>query len=672
MDDTLQPALEAIARWATHTHDAFDLKLGHIQGPPATAKGIKVPPGISQSISRRMPEMKGFHVVPGFKRGYIEGERAVNRRNRSAPNLSGPEIGSKALIILDADPDYSADFALALTAATSFAESATAQDDNAAIRVVTLSWEGIHQLTKKLFGQWVVPREFTLPSVNRKDPEWIKIRPEDDVEAALIGCANRVSARGRHAVMSFGPPLSDRMTWPSIEFSLELFEEVIRQFPYDTNRAMHLLTRSDRAPALLEGCETGHIIVSGTSSRPIFDLETRQIVTVAVTASTSERNQQRNWAYRTDSSVSYVYSPEDFLQGENASRPRRMEILNSQVDGFLVGLTAFSTWPVSIRSLLHLVASPGDDVLADMAQRLRLQRVITYDDSVLGFSLAIFPPFHQLFYEVLPLVRYDSRVARFACSPSRTPLVSLAKLQLAAVLTYGVRDMFELENGLNCEKGKLIHMKSRGFLGHLSIYGTAWMTLGLMKTVMAPRMAPLRRDEQTITCTSGLRTVWLAPVRKADALRTTFLEMWKRYDMPVAESEVDAVGDEPTLQISGDEVPELFLDLVRAYAHQITIVRFKENWWPQVEDFLSGQIFVLDESLRHLIAWDEIQELDGDCAVGFYTKVTRRGNETVILDWNWIPDRYWRMYGNELEHVDRHGIMALQTRRPLVPNEDEA
>ncbi|KAF4468935.1 hypothetical protein FALBO_4152 [Fusarium albosuccineum] len=666
MDDTLQPALEAIARWATHTHDTFDLKLGHIQGPPATAKGIKVPSGISQGISRRMPEMKVFHVVPGFKKDQVEGERAASGRNMSAP------IGSKALIILDADPDYSADFALALTAAASFAESATAQDDNAAMRVVTLSWEGIHQLTKKLFGQWGVPREFNLPCASRKNPKWINTRPEDDIEAVLNGCANRVSAKGRHTVMSFGPPLSDRVTWPSLEFSLELFEKLIRQFPHDTDRAMYILTSSDRAPALLEGCETGHIIVSETSSRPIFDLETRQVVTVTVTASTSERNQQRNWAYRTDSSVSYVYSPEHFLQGDNANRPRRINILNSQVDGFLVGLTAFSTWPVSFRSLLHLVASPGDEVLADMAQRLRLQRIITYDDSVLGFSLAIPPPFHQLFYEVLPLVRYDSRVARFACSPSRTPLVSLAKLQLAGVLTYGMRDMFELESGLNSEQGKFIYKHSQGFLGGLSIYGTAWMALGLMKAVMAPEMAPSLRGEHVITAANGLMTVWVASVRKAHDLCTTFLKMWQRCGMPVAEPEVDMVGNEPTLEISRDEVHGLFLDLARAYAHQTTVVRFKENWWPQVEDFLSGQIFVCDKSLRHIIAWDKIQESDGDCAVGFYTKAVRRGNETVILDWNWIPDRVWRMYGNELRFIDRDGIMALQTRRPLVPNEDEA
>ncbi|KAJ3538585.1 hypothetical protein NM208_g5842 [Fusarium decemcellulare] len=666
MEDTLQPALEAIARWATHTHDAFDLKLGHIQGPPATAKGIKVPPGISQGISRLMPEMKVFHVVPGFKKDQVEGERAANRRNTSAP------IGSKAVIILDADPDYSADFALALTAAASFAESATAQDDNAAMRVVTLSWEGIHQLTKRLFGQWGVPREFTLSSVNRKNPKWIKTRPEDDVEAVLNGYANRVSARGRHTVMSFGPPPPDRVTWPSLEFSLGLFEQLIRQFPHATDRVTHILTRSDRAPALLEGCEIGHIIVNETSRRPIFDLETRQVVTVAVTASTSERNQQWNWAHRTDSAVSYVYSPEHFLQGDNANRPRRMDILNSQVDGFLVGLTAFSTWPDSFTSLLRLVASPGDDVLADMVQRLSLQRVITYNDSVLGFSLALPPPVHGLFYEVLPLVRYDSRVARLACSPSRTPLLGLAKLQLAVVLTYGMYDMFELENGLNSERGKYIHTFSQGFLRGLSDYGTAWMALGLMKAIMSPRMVPSLRGEQMITVSNGLITILVASVRKAHALYTTFLEMWQRAGMPVAQPQADTVGAEPTHRISTDEVHELFLDLVRAYAHQITIVRFKENWWPQVEDFLSGQIFVCDKTLRHTIAWDEIQKDNGDCAVGFYTKAVRRGNETVILDWNWIPDRVWRMYGHELEHVDRDGIMALQTRRPLVPNEDEA
>ncbi|KAJ3537452.1 hypothetical protein NM208_g6309 [Fusarium decemcellulare] len=608
MEDTLQPALEAIARWATHTHDAFDLKLGHIQGPPATAKGIKVPPGISQGISRLMPEMKVFHVVPGFKKDQVEGERAANRRNTSAP------IGSKAVIILDADPDYSADFALALTAAASFAESATAQDDNAAMRVVTLSWEGIHQLTKRLFGQWGVPREFTLSSVNRKNPKWIKTRPEDDVEAVLNGYANRVSARGRHTVMSFGPPPPDRVTWPSLEFSLGLFEQLIRQFPHATDRVTHILTRSDRAPALLEGCEIGHIIVNETSRRPIFDLETRQVVTVAVTASTSERNQQWNWAHRTDSAVSYVYSPEHFLQGDNANRPRRMDILNSQVDGFLVGLTAFSTWPDSFTSLLRLVASPGDD---------RAGRH--------GFSLALPPPVHGLFYEVLPLVRYDSRVARLACSPSRTPLLGLAKLQLAVVLTYGMYDMFELENGLNSERGKYIHTFSQGFLRGLSDYGTAWMALGLMKAIMSPRMVPSLRGEQMITVSNGLITILVASVRKAHALYTTFLEMWQRAGMPV--------GATP-----GGHV--------RAYAHQITIVRFKENWWPQVEDFLSGQIFVCDKTLRHTIAWDEIQKDNGDCAVGFYTKAVRRGNETVILDWNWIPDRVWRM--------------------PLVPNEDEA
>lgn len=84
------------------------------------------------------------------------------------------------MVIIQADNDYSAEFALALMSLTAVITIASQN-----MRILTLSWEGIHPTTKSLFGPYGAPRLFKLQNV-RRDPPLIRLPPGQEI-SDIIG-----------------------------------------------------------------------------------------------------------------------------------------------------------------------------------------------------------------------------------------------------------------------------------------------------------------------------------------------------------------------------------------------------------------------------------------------------------------------------------------------------
>ncbi|KAF4991672.1 hypothetical protein FDECE_13961 [Fusarium decemcellulare] len=673
MDETLQPTLDAIAGWTTSPSQlAFDVRFGHIRGPAATAKGIRIP----LRISLQMPDVAVIHVVPNFKKApVIQGrEREPMLKGQDSPVHTHTYVEMiillqrarhATIIIIDADPDFSADFSLALAATTTFAISA-ASDTGAKMRVLTLSWEKIHPMTKKLFGRGGVPQEFLVSDPGRTIPKLVE---HEDGLMVLDRVADQLDPEGRHHALCF-QGLPEMGVWDSFTLSMDNFDAV-KHHSGDPKRSIVYIETGLRVPEMFQGADFIHLITSDTAWKKIFDLQTRQVLGVAVKLSASERKQQETWARRTDCANCYIYASATFLSGDNKRRPRRMDILNAQADGFIAGLTEFAHWPSSFKYLMESIR-PMDTghVLLDMQERLILRGLIKHDgNNMLGLSLALPRSMHQTFYAFLPLVGYDSRIAQFLCLDSSADLVNTAKIQVAVVLTANARSMFDLKpGGMGLEDRQTFSLNvCSGLLRDLSLYGTSFATLGLMKSYKADPNIHLRGAVQ-----HEVRRNWLwmniPVVRKAWKMYSDFVNAWDNCGNAATQLRIDIHGDEGRY-LSAAEADEVYLHLAQAFTGQMVRVTFHQNWQPNMEDVSSGRTVWCPEFTAFAVDWRTIRAIDGDCCLGFYTTGTRTGEVIEIDDWNWIPYRIWSQCQEQWGAV---GPRLCDTPQPLHPNKDEA
>ncbi|KAF4468937.1 hypothetical protein FALBO_4154 [Fusarium albosuccineum] len=675
MDETLQPTLDAIAGWTTSPSQlAFDVRFGHIRGPAATAKGIRIP----LRISLQMPNVAVIHVVPNFKKApVIQGrERDPILRGQDSPVHTHTYVEMITLlqsarhatiIIIDADPDFSADFSLALAATTTFAISA-ASDAGAKMRVLTLSWEKLHPVTKKLFGRGGVPEEFLVPDPGHTKPKRFEHK---DVLMVLDRAADHFDPEGKHQALCFQN--FGNAAWPSDVLSMHGFDTV-QEHPGDPKRCLLYIGNGVRIPGIFEGADFVHVVTSDTARKKIFDLQTRQVLAVTVKLSTSERKQQETWAQRTNCSNRHVYVSATFLSGDNLRRPRRLDILNAQVDGFIVGMAAFAHWPSSFTALANYLHSidPGD-VLLEIQQRLLRRRLIKPDaGNMLGYSLALPQHMHQTFHEFLPLVEYDSCIAQFLCLESSTRLANTAKIQIAMALMASVRDMFKLAVHLmGREEGKELREDARrGLLRDLSPCGTTFTMLGLMKSHKAIADSDLVAEKDR-----EVRGQWLLMnvpvVKRALEMYSDFLVTWQICGNAVTQFSTGQFGDEGRY-LSAAEADEVYLHLAQAFTYQMVTVTFRPNMRPKMVDATSGRAVSCSPFVACAVSWKAIQDIDGDSCVGFYTAGRRDGELIEILDWNWIPSRVWNKWLEQPGAGGSIGHLGFKTRHPPHPNEDEA
>jgi hypothetical protein len=66
-----------------------------------------------------------------------------------------PHSSGRIIFLLEADPDYSADYALALAAITTFALQKATNQSTVHIKVATVSWEPMHPVTRRLFQKYL-------------------------------------------------------------------------------------------------------------------------------------------------------------------------------------------------------------------------------------------------------------------------------------------------------------------------------------------------------------------------------------------------------------------------------------------------------------------------------------------------------------------------------------
>ncbi|KAF4987420.1 hypothetical protein FGRMN_10381 [Fusarium graminum] len=625
--------------------DPIRVGFGHIQGPPATAKARNVP----------------------YLRGY-----------------------ARVLFIIDADPDYSAPFALALMAVTTFAGHMAGHRSGKSMRVVTLSWEKIHRITHELFSHWSQPIEFTITDmVFRQIPLIVPVGDHETSDEATDKYARSLNDPSTQLRLRFEehhlPFATPREKSPLVPPWCEM-----KIVPYRMLRLTQHCRRPHMSslPGGLQGAvqlfSVGHLMVSTskTCSRQIFDLRTRQTVRVTVWASLSERHQQMSWVYRTVTPTlqATILSRPDFLDNSDNMPTRRMRITDDQVGGFLAALTEFVDWPESFAVLLQIIKRRFDQnlVMTDMHLRLTAQSLMNAEDTRLGMSLKL--PHPQAFYQILQHLDYDHRLAYFLCQESSDPRVTMVKVELASFLTentlgfvmieprpFTKEELATLSQGLNEAR--------KGFSGQVARHGTTWAAIAM--TRLASRVDGFQFKPESIRCGvfNGLMTLWPARMRDAEMMARSLRQVLTNNSIPVSEHHYDADGTQlGSLTVS--QYNEICEHLLRAYAHQVAVIysRDKDNT-PQIRDLLSQQPLQANIEVQLIPCFEEMfgQDGNGYPAMGVYTRLDRgEKGQTILGDWTFIPRSVWTKLIPEIAVYRGEDTPKAPWPLPwLTENEDE-
>ncbi|KAF4978803.1 hypothetical protein FZEAL_4870 [Fusarium zealandicum] len=690
MEPTWQDTIDSIVEWVAD--DRFAAKCGHIQGPAATAKGIKVPLAIWKTLRDQSPDVHVVHVLADFKRSHVvECRTELEAGSQAADGLDLSSLRNFTTLtyhefvdlfretLIETDPEFSAEFALAFSVAFAYIMSFDGASADGTMRVMTMSWENIHPFARELFRYCEVYQEFELPEINRGQAR-IMSSPEESIPLALKTIRDLYASKNpdfRHMTVTFMDFKIDRSEWGNYNITSTNDLEILYQAKDHINPWI-LAPDGLRTPRNLPASNLVYIIPSGSSEeRRIFDLETRQVVAVTLKTSTSERKQQLSWMDRTECARSgvTVIMPNGFIEGENAELPRRLEVLNSQLSGFILALTEFVDWPSAYMALMlhNFRRLVEHHVVADMTRRLVLSQILNVEDTPLGFSLNLPKEAHRNFYRVLPLLKYDGRAAHFLCAPSSSSFVVLIKMQAAVMLMTSFSSLFAFDSTVIEEAvEEIVSFAGQSINGNFARFGSFWMAKGLM--MLVTKHTPKEPQPMDILRLPELGlTIDIVGLGEARATFNAIFHEFLENGVAVAHDRDSADGC-GNRKVTEAEFEEVSLHLARAYTHQRALVTWDTDTGEMLmTDQLSKQPLCFETDTDRFIAWADIIKADGLSVVGVYSYAGRDPSTgmTTIQDWTWIPQKVWSIWSHELEAASMVKVGSLRNFYRLVANEDE-
>jgi hypothetical protein len=192
-----------------------------------------------------------------------------------------------------------------------------------------------------------------------------------------------------------------------------------------------------------------HLILGGQSLTPRIHKRTGLMPFAQPDRySYQEEEQQLGWVARQrfdfpHSAAAYVYIPNSAQQYPPQEESRRL-IDSEHLGGFICALTEFSGWDNV--DAVHISQSILDENLwYEACKCLIVQRVL--DATAPAPEPRLVKPLlshPRLFHAVLPLVKYDYRLAVLIALPSEDWIVTRIKTQLAAMLTVGCARLLDV------------------------------------------------------------------------------------------------------------------------------------------------------------------------------------------------------------------------------------
>lgn len=704
--------IEEISKWNFAQYGESYARLGHLHGPGITDKSSSeqsIPFEIWQSMAFSCPDTLVVHITSqsksfeittehsneSFQAAFSNGDSTYDlatesygtmlaklKKNSIPAPLLGPQgwehsiLPPKVLFIVDVDADASAEFALLLVAVLTWATEKSMQEMNSTVRVLTMSSEPMNDLVGGFFK---VYRRASMADFEIMPDAGVAVLTtsveEDEILPAVVDHISMADRKHSHTVVSFRE--LKQIGYPPKDWSIDKLQSNSTDRDLCVNiigEKRLVITKSHfRIPEQVFGSDCFHIVTNDTRTRKVFDQKTTQIVRLNLRTSASERKEQISWVDRKDflGASATVYQGMDFLDGANAERPRRMDVTGSQLSGFLAGLAQLHDWPIEGERLIAALKKLDPVSVEETMRRLIQQDLVNIGPNgnpILGMRI----PTHDLFFEVLPIVGYDARIAMFLSQTSSFPNVTLVKIQLAALLTVGVDTMMSLDTEY-VTKEEVLEAANIGLTGPKAGHGKLWLVLGFVKGLLLqrelePNLNFFQVEAHNILegavqiCSRGCRRILHLIEELGDAFQELEIEVPSR-----------RVSDE-TGVLSDLEYNEILWDLLRAFVHQVGIAtHVGDGPWP-IYDLVSKQPIEWSDEAMWPLDWDFFRNADRPhkkqegVTMGIYTQLERASasSRTVALDWTWIPlPLIWRW---RREFV---GLDKMIGPLPEGSNEDE-
>ncbi|KAH7250233.1 uncharacterized protein BKA55DRAFT_539790 [Fusarium redolens] len=686
MGDPWRDIFRDMAGWVLEDHPFM---FAHIQGQPATAKAIKVPLLLLDTLVGLESNMEVIHITNATKKDQVHKEREKLRTDMRLTTQSTKsikimdyveatnilrlarrenswyllDIGNNActVIIIEADPDYSAEYALALTTWTIMVKGRSTFNKH--MRLMTMSWEGIHEMTKDIWNDWPVAREplreFVLPWIQRDGGRVISDSKKKLGISAMKNWVDRVAPDGTHTCVSFQRPGGLDDSWDDchqdrqqgLEFAIK-------------SRRIHFISPDFKTAEKIPDAGRPHVITSNTRRRLIFDLETRQPVTVTIQCSNSEEKQQMSWVHRFSGQSSNIYTQEGFSY--DGGHHRRMRVQDEQLGGFVAALSEFDKWPIGMAKTVRLFDNRGEEyqVATDIGQRITTQGIIKHDaKSTITWSLALPEETHKAFYAVLPLVEYDHRLALFLSIKSKHAMVNTAKAQMTAIISGSITNCFDFVGKTPPDVDEIGDAARIGLFKRFAHTGTVMKGLGFIKTaIIASRFSMILPE---IHIADQQIHVNMNEVKHVMERCRILLDVLNTCDYNVDETLPFTQEEEKALEF--DHLMEVWSHLLRAYTYQIALVTINRHGDMFIIDLVSQTRLEASFEVRNSLEWWALPKNKNDYVVGIYTRASRERGRTTIQDWNWIPPQVWDRWDAELPR----GVKGLRTKFKLTENHDE-
>ncbi|KAF9771820.1 hypothetical protein IL306_010518 [Fusarium sp. DS 682] len=687
MGDPWKEVIREMARWVVKAHPFL---FAHIQGQPAIAKGIKIPLFLLDSLLKQNSNAEILHITNATKKEYVSKEReklktsmslatqrtkdiktmeyveATNMlklsRQESGWNLPDLQPNACTVIIMEADPDYSAEFALALSAWTILVKQHSTSETP--MRLMTMSWEGIHQMTKDFWNGYLCAtepplREFILPYIQRNEARVIEIPKNKKGAQVMNEWVRRNAPDEKHTCISFQGPTGTDESWD------DCHQDHHQGLEFATKpRRIYFIRPDFRIAERMSHEGFTHIITSSYRHRLIFDLQTRQNVTVTIRCSNSEEKQQMSWANRVTGPKPNMYTPPGFFH--RVRHRRRMRIRDEQLGGFLVALAEFDKWPIGIGNIVVLLNPHNDEtqVAVEIAHRVASQRIIALDGaSSVNWSLVLPKETHKALYTVLPLVEYDCRLAYFLCIKSKSRVVNTAKAQIAAIISASSKNCFDFVGHQPPDAREASKAARIGLLKNVAHTGTVMMGLGFLKSAICASHFSMILPE--IYIADEYIRVNMNEVKHVMERCRIILESLNACGVNV---DIDSYFTKEEESVEFESLMEIWSHLLKAFTYQIAFVSIDNHGKMFMRDLVSHTVFEATFEVQASLKWLYLANNNKGNFAGIYTKASRERGRTTIQDWNWIPPAVWDTWESKLHG----GIEGLRTKFKLTGNHDEA
>ncbi|KAH7225040.1 hypothetical protein BKA60DRAFT_606135 [Fusarium oxysporum] len=610
--------------------------------------------------------------------------------NQASQNFCHPFT----MFLMDVDPDFSAEFVLALNAATVFASTFNdnQQNPNTVVRLMTMSSERIHPFITKLFNHFDYCQFFELPELeDRYAPKHVASADMNKVLRKIKSWIGKEGQNQKNTIITFcGEDLMPD-EWRGDPFiqdfrQIQVIHPGILDIIKASNENMLIsFPETFEADFALEISGNVHIVGSVVQRRRILDRQTGHEVEVTLKLSKREREAQisaASWFNIDDTKVRF-YAPANYITSPKLDFPRRMKFACEQIDGFVAAWTDLEDWPDQTFEILEILnvenggtnqnnalsataARDGIDyydigaALDQTWKRLQVQGLIglTFTDFALGTAI---PADRARFFHDLNQVTMHNGKAAHATAIQSAPNLSQLKMHLVAALWVGMKRLVEVDwqdyNGnVDLEIRSLIGFSSAAAIAR---YGTLWSKLGLMEAVWAkhaagfcPNSTASHVIDGRISASTLARSKWMTYRQSISALAAR---------EGIAMPSVDGFFHRD-FKIEEDDYNQLCRHFMRAYSNQVAIVTKSRNRW-EIVDFSSGEHLECTDDVLHLVNWAElIQREEGSSVLGFYTTASRasRRARTKISDWNWIPARLWEDWDRTLRSNRHKGTEAFK------------